>query len=89
MYTIKYNMLNLKHMLETKTERTYSWAKIAEEAHIHSNTILKMAKNETARVDLDILARLIVFFASVGIELTPNDLLSVTRDTPGEPKNSL
>lgn len=77
MYTVKYNMLALKHQLESKTNRTYSWAKIAEEADIHSNTIQKMARNETARVDLDVMARLLAFFHSVGVQITPGDLFTV------------
>lgn len=82
MYTIKYNMLALKHMLEAKTNKIYSWAQIAEESNIHGNTIQKMARNETARVDLDVMARLLSFFHSVGVQITPGDLFIVGEFEP-------
>lgn len=81
MNKVTYNMLPLKHMLESKTGDSYSWTKMADEAHIHRNTIQKMARNKTARVDMEVIGKLITLFDSVGLEITPNDILLVTKTT--------
>lgn len=76
--SIKYNLFALKHELEIKTGRTYSWVKIANESGVQINTIKNIAGNKTARIDLDILEKILKFFASQGMPITPNDFLVVS-----------
>lgn len=78
MHKIEFNMLHLKHTIESKTGKPYSLTKIADEAQIHRNTIQRMAKNKTARIDLEVMAKLMTLFASLGIAIEPNDFFTVT-----------
>lgn len=81
MTTIEYNLFNLKKQLEIKSQREFSWNEIAERSGVHRNTMLNLANDRTRRIDLDIMARLIDFFASEGMPVTPNDLFIVEKAT--------
>lgn len=80
MTTIRYNLFNLKKRLEIQTQKEYSWAQIAELSDIHRNTVLNLANDRTQRVDLDIMARLLTFFAAEGMPISVGDLFIVTDD---------
>lgn len=80
METINYNLFSLKRELELKKQTEYSWSKIAVGSGIHRNTILNMANGRTRRVDLDIMERLVSYFADQGMPITVGDLFTVTED---------
>jgi hypothetical protein len=70
----------LKHQLEIKTGRPYSWAEIARESTVQINTVKNIANNKTGRVDLDNVSKLMRFFASQGMPITVSDFFIVTTE---------
>jgi len=80
---ITYNLFNLKRELEIKTQEEYTWQRIADISEIHKNTIYNLANNRTQRVDLNVMARLLDFFASQGLPIGINDLFIVTDELDG------
>lgn len=80
MTKIRYNLYSLKKQLEINAQSDYTWDKIALDSNVHRNTLLNMANDKTRRIDLDIMGRLIDYFASEGMPVTPNDLFVVEPD---------
>lgn len=81
MLTVQYNLFALKHQLEIKTNRPYSWREIADALGVHRNTMLNFVNNKITRVDLDILVGLVEFFRKEGLPITFFDLFIVSDTT--------
>lgn len=72
---LKYNLFALKRELELKTGVAYSWVKISNKSGVKINTVKNIAGNKTGRVDLENVDKLIKFFNSEGMPVTPSDFL--------------
>lgn len=80
MVYIKYNLFALKRQLELLKGKSYTWQEISHKTGIHFNTLHNMENNKTRRVDLDIVAKLLDFFAAEGMPVTVDQLFSVSVD---------
>lgn len=78
--TINHNLFTLKRQLEIAKRHEYSWMQIAEATKVHPNTLHNIATNKTRRVDLDIVEKLLAFFAAEGMPVTINDLFTTTQE---------
>lgn len=79
--TINHNLFTLKRQLEIASRKEYTWLRISKITGIHANTLHNIATNKTRRLDLDIVEKLLDFFASEGMPVTINDLF-VEYDLP-------
>lgn len=78
---LQFGLYRLKKELELRKGREYSWSEIGRRADLHRNTLERIATNDTARVDLETLKKLILFFRAEGMNVMPNDLI-VVDDAP-------
>jgi len=77
MRKVKYNLFSLKRKLAMQKGRPYTWKEISHATKIHTNTLQNLAGNKTARIDLDILAKLLDYFEQEGAPIEPNDLFTI------------
>ena len=75
MYKTQLNIFDAINRLEAKNKRQYSDAEIAKLTGLHRHTINVMRKGK-AEPTLD---KLMTFFASEGMPITPNDIFTVKR----------
>ena len=80
--TLNHNLFTLKRQLEIVKRREYTWIHIATATAVHPNTLHNIATNKTRRVDLDIVEKLLAFFAAEGMPVTINDLFTTTTREP-------
>lgn len=85
MRKVKYNLFSLKRKLEIQSDRVYTWKEISRATGIHTNTLQNLAGNKTARIDLDILGKLMDYFEQQGVPIQPNDLFVITEQPPPAP----
>lgn len=78
----RFALYDLKKQMEIQNRREYSWSEMARGAGLHRNTLERMATNENARIDLGTIGKLIAYFDTQGMKLTPNDL--IVLDSPAE-----
>lgn len=79
-HKVSHNLFALKRQLEIHSNRPYTWAEIEAATGIHRNTLSNYASNSTSRLDFDVAARLLDFFAAEGMPITVGDLFTVTRE---------
>jgi transcriptional regulator with XRE-family HTH domain len=77
--TVKFNLFNLVQQLGIQRQRRYSWAEVAKLSGLHQNTILKLANNETHRIDLETIEKLLTFFEREEMPVSLSDLFTVSR----------
>lgn len=80
--TLNHNLFTLKRQLEIAKRREYTWVQIAAATDVHPNTLHNIATNKTRRVDLDIVEKLLAFFAAEGMPVTINDLFTTNHQEP-------
>ncbi len=83
-FEITLNLQDLKKRLEQVTGEEFSWTDIALDAHLHHRTVINLANNETKRVDLGTLERLLEYFTFKGLNLTIADFFIVESAEPSE-----
>lgn len=79
---IKYNLFMLKRQLEMHKGKSYSWQEISHTTGVHFNTLHNIENNKTRRLDLDIVAKLLDFFAAEGMPVSVDDLFLVSNEPP-------
>ena len=77
MHTIKFNLFKLRANLEAELKGPVSWVKIAEATGVHRNTMQNLVNNKTSTVDLEVMGKLLDFFAAEGMPITIADLFTV------------
>jgi hypothetical protein len=83
---IKLNLNQIRRELAAMKGRDYTWEEIGDAAKIHYNTLYSMAANKPTRIDLPVLARLMVYFRREGHAITFNDLMTLEEGDYPEPK---
>jgi hypothetical protein len=78
---VTHNLFELKRRLEIHKRRRYTWTDISSATGIHRNTLNNYASNKSRGVDLDVVGKLLDFFASEGLLVTVADLFTVTEET--------
>lgn len=78
MYTVKFNLFELRANLEAILKEPVSWVKIAEATGVHRNTMQNIVNNKTSTVDLEVMGKLLDFFHSQGMPITIADLFTTT-----------
>lgn len=78
---INFNLFELKQRLQIKLGKEVSWAQLAKEAGLHRNTIERIASNQTDRVDLETLGKLLMLFHNYGMDVDISDLLVIETST--------
>lgn len=78
--TLRFSLLNSKMDLERKLGREVSWVEIADTIGIHVNTLYNVSRNKTRRLDLDILAALLLYFRGQGVDVGFDTFLVWTGD---------
>lgn len=74
---MRFNLIPLKGRLETATKRTYTWTDIARATGLHQNTLYNLANNDTRRVDLGTLEKVLAFFRAEGLNIDAGELFEV------------
>ncbi|MBA3530566.1 MAG: helix-turn-helix domain-containing protein [Ardenticatenales bacterium] len=74
--SVAFNLFVLKQHLQLTLGEEISWSQIAREADLHRNTVERIAHNQTDRIDLVTLAKLVMFFQSKGVEINAGDLFT-------------
>ncbi len=72
---IAFNLFDLKQRLQMKIKREITLAEIADTASLHRNTVERILSNQTNRVDLSTVAKLLLFFHSMGMPIGIEDLI--------------
>lgn len=78
MYT-RFNVDTLLRKLAAKNNRNYDKQFVAELSGISRTTITAITNNTSKRIDLETIDKLLRFFESEGMSVTPGDLFVVTR----------
>ena len=76
-YKTELNIFDAINRLEAKNKRKYTDKQIADATGLHRHTINVMRKGK-AEPTLD---KLMNFFASEGMPITPNDIFIIEQDT--------
>ena len=79
---IKFDLFGLKQQLQLKIGEEISWSQIAREADLHRNTVERIGNNQTERVDLTTLAKLLLFFQARGMNTIGIEDIFVIERTP-------
>ena len=74
----------LKDQLEAKLGEELTWSDIAYEALLHHNTVARIAANQTERIDLGTLERLMEYFNYKGLNVALSDFFTVTAADPAK-----
>lgn len=74
----KLNVFRLVKKLEQTKNMPYTNTLIAEKSGLSRVTVNSLLANTTYRIDLSTIDKLLAFFASEGMPITPGDLFTVT-----------
>lgn len=75
--TIAFNLFKLKQQFQIRIGEEISWSQMAREIGLHRNTLERIGSNQTDRVDLETLAKILLFFNSRGMAVGVSDLFEV------------
>ena len=79
---VAFNLFDTIRRLEMMKGETVSNTYVAEQSGLSRFTIQKIVNNESERVDLPTIAKLLDFFAAEGMPVTVAELFTVTPVTP-------
>lgn len=80
MHNTKFNLKQLIRQLELKHDRDYDYQDIAKAAGLSRFTVSSIANNNSVKIELRTINRLLDFFVSQGLDVTIADLFVVTTD---------
>ncbi len=76
-YKVKFDLVRLRKRLELQEGRNYTWDEIADGAGLHINTVYGLANNNSKRVDVRTMEKLINYFKREGLDVGPGDLFAL------------
>jgi transcriptional regulator with XRE-family HTH domain len=79
---LKINVASILKKLEEKNGKRYAIREIVRQTGIARNTIRDLLRGEVKRINLDVLARLLTYIESEGLQVKAGDLFIVERVEP-------
>lgn len=77
MSSVRFNLFSLIRQLEIQRGEKVTVAEIAQKAQLHRNTVQRISDNNTERVDLATLGKLLAYFESEGMPVSIEKLFLI------------
>lgn len=78
---IEFNLFELKQRLQLYQQKEVSLSQIARDSGLHRNTVERIFNNETSRIDLETVGRLLLYFQDQGLSVQIGDFFKTETST--------